>query len=133
MEDFDPAQLGSLTQEELNARLLAATLKQGSRSGEQAMLAQQMQLGSGGARKLGPRGRGIIGEINDAFGAAGPGMAQGRANEMMNAQRLKDQQFMASMLRGKPKPATPLGPDIDPMSVRPEDPANPYGTFPPGY
>jgi hypothetical protein len=148
-EDFDPAELGSMSQEELNSRILAATLKQGSRSGEQAMLAQQLQLGGGGARKLGPRGRGIIGEINDAFGAAAPGMAQGKAQQMMTAQRAADQKFMADLLRrGGKKPgmmtgANPLGGPIesaDPWNepkygsgTEKRDPFNPYGEFPPGY
>lgn len=103
-EDFDPASLAGLTQEELNARLLAATLKQGSRSGEQMMMADQLRQADG-AKPLGPRGRGMIGEINDAMTASRPGMARGQAQQMMQQQRLQDQKFMANIMRGgAPKP-----------------------------
>ena len=97
--EIDFTSLGGLSQEEVNKRLLAAMLMQGSAKYDQAMLADTLSR-SQGAKPLGPRGRGMVGELNDFATAFRPGMERSRAQEMVKQLRAKDLQTMQNILGG---------------------------------
>jgi hypothetical protein len=98
--EIDYTALAGLSQEEVNKRLLAAMLQQGSGKYDQALMADALAR-SRGPVPLGPRGRGFVGELNDFATAFRPGMERSSAQAMAEKAKLADQAFMVRLLRGE--------------------------------